>query len=84
MEFLTDLEKKVDSILQNFELIRQENAQLKGELEKKSGELAKMEEENRELRNNLTTLKTETQLHQDKLKTAAEKIQGLILKIEGV
>jgi FtsZ-binding cell division protein ZapB len=84
LEFLTDLEKKVDAIIQNVEMLRQENTKLKGELEKKSLSAAEMEKENRALKTELGTCKTIAQEQHDKLNVAAEKIKGLIAKIEAV
>jgi predicted nuclease with TOPRIM domain len=84
IEFLTDLENKVDAIIGNYEQLRQENIALKGLLEGKTAALAELEKENLALKGNLSELQADSQRHQDKLKAAAEKVQGLIAKIEGV
>jgi FtsZ-binding cell division protein ZapB len=84
IESLTDLEKKVDAIIQNIGVLRQENTKLKGELEKKAHCAAEMEKENRALKNEVGTLKTTTGEQHEKLKTAAEKVQGLLAKLETV
>lgn len=70
IEFLNELEKKVDILIKNLEQLRAENAGLKGELGKKSGSSTDIEKENRALR--------------EKLRGAAERIKGLIAKIEAV
>jgi len=84
IEFLSDLENKVDAIIGNYEQLRQENTALKSALDAKTAALAELESENLALKNNLGELNAESQRHQDKLKAAAEKVQGLIAKIEGV
>jgi FtsZ-binding cell division protein ZapB len=84
IEFLTDLEKKVDALIQNITQLRQENSQLKGELEKKAGSISDSENENRVLKDELSSLKATSQEQHDKLSVAVEKIQGLIAKIESV
>ncbi len=84
IEFLSDLENKVDAIIGNYEQLRQENIALKSALDAKAAALAELEGENLLLKNNLSELQADSQRHQDKLKAAAEKVQGLIAKIEGV
>ena len=84
IDFITELENKVDKVLQTVEQLRSENAKIKGELEKKSESLKELEEENRSLQNELLEIRSKTQDNSDKLKYAAEKIQSLIAKIEAV
>jgi predicted nucleic acid-binding Zn-ribbon protein len=84
IEFLSDLENKVDAIINNYEQLRQENIALKSVLDSKAAALAEVEKENQVLKKNLSELQSDSRRHQDKLKAAAEKVQGLIAKIEGV
>jgi len=84
IEFLADLENKVDAIISNYEQLRQENIALKGVLDSKATALAEVEKENQVLKKNFSELQSDSQRHQDKLKAAAEKVQRLIVKIEGV
>ncbi len=84
IEFLTELEKKVDILINTLERLREENAALKGELGKKSGSVSEIEKENRALKNEITALKAKAGEQHEKLRTAAERIQGLIAKIEAV
>jgi FtsZ-binding cell division protein ZapB len=84
IEFLGDLEKKVEAIIAQLGLLRQENVKLKEELEKKTHNAADMEKENRALKNELESLKSGSRDQHDKLKAAAERIKGLIAKIEAV
>jgi FtsZ-binding cell division protein ZapB len=84
IEFIEELEKKVDAIIQNLLQLRQENIHLKSELEKKAGAASEIGSENLTLKNELSSLKAISQEQQDKLTTAVEKIQSLISKIEAV
>ena len=69
-------------VLRTVEQLRSENAKMKGELEKKTESLKELEKENRSLQSEILEIKSKTQDNSDKLKLAAEKIQGLIAKIE--
>jgi len=84
IEFLSDLEQKIETMLQNYDKLRQENVALRGDVEKKDSAIAAIENENRLLKDDLNAIKADSQRHQEKLKAAAEKIQGLIVKMEGV
>ena len=84
IEFIAELEKKVDAIIQNLMQLRQENSELKGELEKKAGNFSEIENENQALKSELSSLKATSQEQQDKLSVAVERIQGLISKIEAI
>lgn len=56
VEFLDELEKKVDILIQNLAELRQENAGLKGEVSKKSGGVSEIEKENRALKKEIGAL----------------------------
>ncbi len=84
IEFLSDLENKVDAIISNYDRLRQENIAMKGILDAKTAALAELEKENQALKKNIGELQSDSQRNQDKLKAAAEKVKGLIAKIEGV
>ena len=84
IEFLSDLENKVDAIISNYDQLRQENIAMKGVLDAKTAVLAELEKENQALKKNIGELQSDSQRNQDKLKAAAEKVQGLIAKIESV
>ena len=84
MEYLSELEKKVDVIIKNLEQFRQENAKLKESVQQKADELAKTKGENRSLSDELDKIKSNTQEHQDKLLAATDKIKSLIAKIDAV
>ena len=84
VEFLDELEKKIDILIKALEQLRKENAGLKEEVEKKSGGTSEIEKENRALKKEIGVCKADIQAQQEKLKTAAERIQGLISKIASV
>jgi FtsZ-binding cell division protein ZapB len=74
VEFLDELERKVDILIKALAELRRENAALKEEAGKKSSGNSELEKENR-------SLKKDLQSREEKLKAAAERIQGLIAKI---
>jgi FtsZ-binding cell division protein ZapB len=82
MEYLSELEKKVDTVIKNLEQLRQENAGLKESAQNKADELEKSKGENSSLRNELDQVKSATREHQDKLLAATDKIKSLIAKID--
>jgi FtsZ-binding cell division protein ZapB len=82
MEYLSELEKKVDAVIKNLEQLRLENAKLKESARQQSDDLAKMNGEKSSLQNELDKIKSNTQEHQDKLLAATDKIKSLIAKID--
>jgi FtsZ-binding cell division protein ZapB len=84
VEFLDELEKKVDILIKDIEHLRKENAVLKEESGKNSSGVSEIEKENRALKKDIGACKADVQTQREKLKTAAERIQGLIAKIEAV
>lgn len=84
VEFLDELENKVDILIKDLEQLRKENAGLKGDVEKKSSGASEIEKENRVLKKEIGACKADIQAQQEKLKAAKERIQGLIAKIEAV
>ena len=82
MDYLIELEKKVDIIIKTLEQLRQENAKLKESELQNADELAKTKGENRSLQNELDLIKSSTQEHQEKLLAATDKIKSLIAKID--
>ena len=84
VEFLDELEKKVDILIKGIEHLRKENAVLKDEVGKNSSGASEVEKENRALKKEIGACKADVQTQREKLKKAAERIQGLIAKIEAV
>ena len=82
MEYLSELEKKVDALIKNLDQLKRENAVLKETALQTSDELAKINSENGSLQNELDLIKSNTQEHQEKLLAATDKIKSLIAKID--
>ncbi len=82
VEFLNELENKVSALITTLDSMRQENARLKQEVEE-SGNLAQeVESENTRLKQELEALKADFQSNQDKMNVAAERIQGLLSRLD--
>jgi len=84
IEFLNELENKVSALLTTLEKIREENIRLKQELEQANGKITEIEAANESLKNEIDTVTLDSMGHQEKLTTAAERIQGLLVKLETV
>lgn len=81
-DFLNDLENKVQTLITALENVRKENNQLRQELDQNSNKISDMESENEQLKTELELLKIDSQSQQDKLNITAERIQGLLAKLE--
>ena len=84
VEFLDELEKKVDILIDSLADLRKGNAALKEEAKSRSGSASEIEKENRALKKEVDICRADVQAKQEKLKAAAERIQGLIKKIASV
>ena len=84
VEFLDELEKKVNILIECLADLRKENEALKEEAGKRSSSASEMEKENRSLTKEVDVCRADLKAQQEKLKAAAERIQGLIKKISSV
>ena len=84
IEFLDELENKIDGLIANLNRMKDENVKLSQKLDHVNGRIGDMETENRNLKSELESLKTDSQGRQDKLNAAAERIKSLISKLETV
>jgi FtsZ-binding cell division protein ZapB len=84
IEFLNELENKVTTLLGTLERIREENGKLKQELEQSKGKNAEIEASNASLKNEMDALLADSLSNKEKLDTTAERIQGLLAKLETV
>lgn len=66
------------------ETVRHENDNLKQELMDNSGKITAMESENNQLKHELDALKNDATDHQGKLDVVAERIQGILSRLETV
>jgi archaellum component FlaC len=84
IEFLSELEDKINVLLSTLERVREENIRLKQELEQANGKISEIEAANENLKNELDQITTDSLGNKEKLDTAAERIQGLLAKLETV
>lgn len=84
VEFLDELERKVDILIKELADLRRENVGLKEDVSKSSSGASEIEKENRALKKEADVCRAEVQTKQEKLRVAAERIQGLIKKIAAV
>jgi FtsZ-binding cell division protein ZapB len=84
IEFLSELEDKVSVLLSTLERVREENIRLKQELEQANGKNSEIEAANESLKSELDAITADSLGNQEKLNTAAERIQGLLIKLETV
>jgi FtsZ-binding cell division protein ZapB len=84
IEFLNDLENKIDTLIATLKRIREENVRLSQELEQSTGRIKDIETQNQNLQNELATLKADSAGHEQKLTATVERIQGLLMKLESV
>lgn len=84
VEFLDELERKVDILIKTLAELRKENAALKEEAGKRSSGNSEIEKENRALKKEIGVCKADLQSKEEKLRAAAGRIQGLIEKIAAV
>ena len=82
IDFLTELEQKVDILIKNHEQLREENGKLKEELSHKGKNTETLTEENNALKAEIETLRSGVAEKDDKLKLVAEKIRVVMSKIE--
>jgi len=84
IEFLNELENKVTALLSTLEQVREENIRLKQELEQANGKIAEIEATNESLKNEMDNITLDSMGNQEKLNTTAERIQGLLARLEAV
>ncbi len=84
IELLSELEDKVSVLLSTLERVREENIRLKQELEQASEKVTEIEAANESLKSELDAITADSLGNEEKLNTAAERIQGLLAKLETV
>jgi chromosome segregation ATPase len=84
IDFLTELEQKIDILLKNLEQLREEKKNLSLELDNRNQRIAQLEEENLSVQAETSSLKSVNADSENKRKAVMEKIQGLLAKIEAV
>lgn len=82
VDFLNELENKVNALITTLESMRQENSRLKEEIESNNGRIQGIEEENARLKEELEALRVDSQGAKEKMNVAAERIQNLLSKLD--
>lgn len=84
IKYLDELENKVQSLISALESIKKENEKIKQELIDYNSKISAMENENKQLSQELETLKANSVESKNKLNSVAERIQGLLARLESV
>lgn len=77
MDFISELEKKVDKLINLLEKTKEENNKIKESVRK-------LEKEKADLNNQLKEVVKEASANKEKLDTAAEKVNKLIDKLKAI
>jgi len=91
-EFLSEfseLENKIEVLLQSFETVRDENAILKqssdlsgSRVSELEGRLSEVDGENQELKRQVEALTADLNEQREKMSTASERVKGLLAKFD--
>ncbi|MCX7727302.1 MAG: cell division protein ZapB [Chitinispirillaceae bacterium] len=84
IKYLDELENRVQTLISVLESVKKENERLKQELMDYNSKISAMENENKQLSYELETLRTSTIESKSKLNSVAERIQGLLARLESV
>ena len=83
-DFVAELERKVDSLIESYGAVKQEKDELVSEIKTKNSRIQELEGEHDTLRKELQSLKDISAGQQNKLDTAAQRVKVLITKLEAV
>jgi predicted RNase H-like nuclease (RuvC/YqgF family) len=83
-EILTELENTLDLLFTKVQNFKEEKNNLKRKLEEQKGKIKELESENVSLKKEIGEVKNNREIRQKKIDAAAEKIQGLLVKLEAV
>ena len=83
-EIFTSLENKLESLFTKVKNFKRERNNLELEIKEQKGKIKELESENRSLKKEIVEVKNNNEIRQKKLDLAAEKIQGLLGKLEAV
>ncbi|MBD3390718.1 MAG: hypothetical protein GF418_01710 [Chitinivibrionales bacterium] len=84
LDFMIELEQKIDALIQGYKNLKQEKENIASEINTKDNKIQELEGENHTLREQLTTLKDTSADRQKKLEAAASRVTDLISKLETV
>lgn len=83
-EIFSELEHKIEELIVKVQTHTQEKNGLKREIEEQKGKIQELESENARLKEELQEVRNNFENRQKKLDSAANKIQGLLSKLEAV
>jgi len=84
LEFIDELENKVNGLIGTITREREEKNAIQNELNDKNGKIHSLEEENSNLKKELDELKSSGSDFQQKMDEASDKIRNIINKLESV
>lgn len=84
LDSLSQLETKIDMLISTITSLREEKKKLSEEAELSSQKIREFESGNKAIVEELESLKNSNEEKQKKLDSAAEKVQGLLAKLESV
>jgi FtsZ-binding cell division protein ZapB len=84
LEVISVLEEKIDALIDTLQKLRKSNEELKNEMQSRDQTIQGLEEEKQRLTEAVDSLKGDSHDSQKKLDAAAEKIRGIIAKLESV
>jgi FtsZ-binding cell division protein ZapB len=84
LDSLSQLETKIDMLISTITSLREEKKKLSEEAELNSQKIREFESANKAIVEELESLKNSNEEKQKKLDSAAEKVQGLLAKLESV
>ena len=84
MEFITNLEEKIDSLISTHQALQADKDNLDNELQEKNEQINQLQNENDQLKNKIEDLQSISTDKQGAIDSAAEQVQKLIAKLEAV
>jgi predicted RNase H-like nuclease (RuvC/YqgF family) len=83
-EIFNELEKKIDVLFAKVQNFKLEKKGLEQKIEEQKGKIGELESENASLKKEIEEIKNTDEIRRRKLDAAAEKIQGLLVKLDAV
>jgi chromosome segregation ATPase len=83
-DIFAELENKIESLFIKVKNLKQEKNNLERKIEEQKGRIQELESENVSLKRQIAEVKNTDETRQKKLDSAAERIQGLLVKLEAV
>jgi chromosome segregation ATPase len=84
MEFIAELESKIDALVDAYNRLKEQKSGLEAHSGEKDARIQSLEDENRTLKEEMQSLRETAAEQQEKLDSAAQRVQGLIGKLEAV